>query len=250
MDRHDWEQLSKGPMIEERLEHGEITDVLIAQRSLELSYFVRHVAQTAMHVDDLLRELPVNGLDFCFRFEIEQAEVEHLLRFFLDLLDVVQALDAIAAFEPLLHIKNLGHEFMILFGGLDLQFRRGPFDRTERFHDEHGMVRDDGATALTHDRGMRDTFRIAHIGDVPDDIVGVFLERIIRRTIEVAARAVVIHAKTAANIEITEFVSKFCEFRVVAGGFAHGALNRRDVWNLRADVEMNEFEAMAEAGVF
>src|SRR6266403_5381578 len=131
MDRHDWEQLSKGPMIEERLEHGEITDVLIAQRSLELSYFVRHVAQTAMHVDDLLRELPINGLYFCFRFEIEQTEVEHLLRFFLDLLDVVQALDAVAAFEPLFHIKNVAHKFVIFLGRLDLELRRGPLDGTE-----------------------------------------------------------------------------------------------------------------------
>ena len=60
-----------------------------------------------MHVHDLLRELPVDGVDLRFRFEIEQAEVERLLRFFLDLLDVVQTLDAIAAFEPLLHIENV-----------------------------------------------------------------------------------------------------------------------------------------------
>ena len=245
MDRHDREQLSKGPMIKKRLEHGKIADVLIAQRSLELFYFLRHVAQTAMHVDNLLGELPIDGLDFCFRFEIEQAEVEHLLRFFLDLLDVVQALDAIAAFQPLFHVENVGHELVILFDGFDFQFRRGSFDGTERFHHEHGMVRDDRATAFTHDRGMGHTFRIADVGDVPDDIVGVFLERIIRRAIEVAARAIIIDAQTATNIEIAELVTKFCELRVIAGGFAYGALDRRNVRNLRADVEMNEFEAMA-----
>ena len=107
------------------------------------------------------------------------------------------------------------------------------------------MVRDDRATAFTHDRGMGHTFRIADVGDVPDDIVGVFLERIIRRAIEVAARAIIIDAQTATNIEIAELVTKFCELRVIAGGFAYGALDRRNVRNLRADVEMNEFEAMA-----
>ena len=29
-------------------------------------------------LDDLLRDLPVDGLDLRLRFEIEQAEVEHL----------------------------------------------------------------------------------------------------------------------------------------------------------------------------
>ena len=107
MDRHDRKELAERPVIEERLEDGEIADVLIAQRGLEFLHFFRHKAQTAMHVHDLLRELPVNGLDLRFRFEIEQAEVEHLLRFFLDLLDIVQALDAVAALEPLLHIENV-----------------------------------------------------------------------------------------------------------------------------------------------
>src|SRR5207302_5006470 len=137
-----------------------------------------------------------------------------------------------------------------LFAGLDLQFRRGSFEGTERFHHEHGMMRDNRATAFTHDRGMRNTFGIAHIGDVPDYIVSIFLKGIIRRAIEIAARAVIIDAKTAANIEITEFVTEFCELRVVACRFAHGALDRRNVRNLRADVEMNEFEAMGETGVF
>ena len=50
-----------------------------------------------MHVHDLLRELPINGVDLRFRFEIEQAELERLLRLLLDLLNVVQTLDAIAA---------------------------------------------------------------------------------------------------------------------------------------------------------
>src|SRR5207244_12881518 len=31
MNRHDWKKLTERPMIEERLEHGKIADVLIAQ---------------------------------------------------------------------------------------------------------------------------------------------------------------------------------------------------------------------------
>src|SRR5207245_1077295 len=150
----------------------------------------------------------------------------------------------------LLHIENVGHELVVLFAGLDLQFRRGSFEGTERFHYQHGMVRDDRPTAFTHDRGMGHTFGIAHIGDVPDYIVSIFLKGIIRRAIEIAARAVIIDAKTAANIEITEFVTEFCELRVVACRFAHRAFDRRDVGYLWSDTEMNGLHALGSGGVY
>src|SRR5207244_12610389 len=38
-------------------------------------------------------------------------------------------------------------------------------------------------------------------------------------------------------------------FGVIAGGFAHGAFDRRNVGDLRADVKMNQFQTMPEAGV-
>ena len=61
MNWHDGKELAEGPVIEERLKDGEIADVLIAQRSFELLYFVRDKSQTAMHADDLGGQLPVNA---------------------------------------------------------------------------------------------------------------------------------------------------------------------------------------------
>src|SRR6267378_642613 len=40
MDRHDWKKLAVRPMLEERLEDGNIADVLIAGRSLEFLDFL------------------------------------------------------------------------------------------------------------------------------------------------------------------------------------------------------------------
>ena len=85
-------------MIEQRLEHREIADVLIAEFRFELLHFLWHITQTAMHVHDLVGNLSVNRVDLRFRFQVEKAEIECLLRFFFDLLDVVQALKAIPAF--------------------------------------------------------------------------------------------------------------------------------------------------------
>jgi hypothetical protein len=108
-------------MIEQRLEHGKIADVLVAERSFHLLHFVRHVPQSAMHVDDLMGHLPVNRVDLRFRFEIEQTEIERLLRFLFDLLDVMQTLEAIPAFQPLFHVEDVGYQFVIFFVRFDLE---------------------------------------------------------------------------------------------------------------------------------
>ena len=109
-------------------------------------------------------------------------------------------------------------------------------------------MRDDGATAFAHDGRMRNAFGIADVHDVPDDVVGVFLERIIGRAVEIAARSVVIDAESAADIEISELMPELGELGVITGRFAHRALDRRDIRHLRADMEMNELETMREPG--
>ena len=165
---------------------------MVAERRLQLLDFLGHKPQTAVHVYDLLGELPVNAIDLRFRFQIEQPERERLLRFFLDLLDVVQALETIAAFQPLLHIENIANKLVVLFGNIDFEFRRGFFDGTKRFNHQHGMMGHDRAAAFVHDRRMRNAFGIADVHDVPDHVVGIFLERIVRGAVEIAPRAVVI----------------------------------------------------------
>ena len=98
MDRHDGKELAERPMVEKRLKDREIANVLIAEGGLELFHFVGHVAKPAMHADNLSGKLPIEVVNLGFGFEIEQAKIERLLCFFLDLLDVMQALEAIAAF--------------------------------------------------------------------------------------------------------------------------------------------------------
>ena len=117
-------------------------------------------------------------------------------------------------------------ELVIFLVRFDFELRRGFLDRAERFHHEHGMMRDDRAPAFADDGRMRHAFGIADVHDVPDDVVGVFLERIIGRAIEIAARAIVIDAESAADIEITELVSELGQLRVIARRFAHGAFDR------------------------
>src|SRR5437763_9787606 len=202
MDRHDWKKLTERPVIEERLEDGKVADVLITQRCLQFLHFLGYKLQAAVHVRDLLGKLPVNGVDFRLRFEIEQTEIERLLRFFLDLLNVVQTLNAIAALEPLFHIENVVNEFVIFLSRVDTDLRRGLLDGAECLNYEDGMMRDHSASAFVDDGGMGDAFRIAYVHDVPDNVIGVFLKRIVGRAVEIAARAGVNKAGSTADTEI------------------------------------------------
>ena len=151
VDRHDREQLPERPVIEQRLENGEVADVLIAERRLELLHFLRHVAQALVQGDDLLGELPVDALDLRFALEIEQPEREHLLRLFLDLLRIVQRLAPVVLPQLLLHVEDVADELVIRFGELELRLERTLLDRAKRFDHEHRMMRDDRAAALADD---------------------------------------------------------------------------------------------------
>src|SRR5438034_8686897 len=109
MDGHDREKLPERPMIEQRLEHREVANVLIGQGDFEVLHLVRHITQAAMHVDDLMRDLPVNGVDLRFGFEIEQTKIERLLRFLLYLLNVVKAFQAISTLQTLRHVHAVAN---------------------------------------------------------------------------------------------------------------------------------------------
>ena len=148
------------------------------------------------------------------------------------------------------HIENIPNQIVVLLGHLYLEFWRDLLDGTERFDDEHRVMRDNRAPAFAYDRRMRDAFGIADVHDVPDDVVRIFLERIIRGAVEIAARSIVIDPKTATDIKITEFMAELAQFCVIARRLAHGAFDGGNVRHLRTDMEMHELEAMRESRRF
>ena len=112
------------------------------------------------------------------------------------------------------------------------------------------MMGDNRPAAFADDRRVRDFLRVAHFHDVPDDVARVFVQRVIRGAVESRARAIVIHAEPAADIEITEFVSELAELGVKARRLTHRALDRADVRHLRTHVKMHELERVGEPFAF
>ena len=88
---------------------------------------------------------------------------------------------------------------------------------------------------------------VAHGLDVVDDVVGVFLERVVDARLEVGLRAVVVHAQAAADVEVLEPGAGLDELGVDPRRFVERALDDADVRDLAAEVEVQQLEAVLHA---
>jgi hypothetical protein len=139
---------------------------------------------------------------------------------------------------------------VIVLADIDFEFRGRFLDGAEGLDHQHRMMGHDRASPFVHDGRMRDAFGIAHVHNVPDDVVRVFLKGIIRRAVEIAPRSIVINSEPAADVEIAKLMAELAKLRVVTGRFAHRPFNRGNVRHLRPDMKMNELETMPEASRF
>src|ERR1022692_4190165 len=245
-DRHDREQLAERPMIEQRLEHREIAEVLVAEAVLELADFFRDVSLAFEALDDLATDVPIKLLDLGLLRQVHHAEREHVLRVFLPLqrvvirLQLVQLLQIIADVDQFLHQRRIGLSAFGAFG------QPAFFDCAEHLHNQHAVMGDNCPTALADDVGVRHLLRVADIGDVINDVIGVFLERVIGGAVEGGPAAVVIHAQAAADVEVFDLKPHLVKLGVKAGSFLNRLLDDENVRHLRADMEMEQFEAVSE----
>ena len=67
---------------------------------------------------------------------------------------------------------------------------------------QHAVIGDDRAAAFGDDRRMRHAGFVADALHVIDDVVGVFLQRVVDARFEVGLRAVVVDAQAAADVEV------------------------------------------------
>jgi hypothetical protein len=103
MDRHDREERAERPVIEQRLEHREVADVLVGELVLEVRDVVGGSSGSRLQLRDsllhALGDLPEERLDAAFTSRSRIAELEHLLRLLLDLQEVVPALAEVCGRE-------------------------------------------------------------------------------------------------------------------------------------------------------
>ena len=133
---------------------------------------------------------------------------------------------------------------MLVFAIGDVRAGADLFDGAKNLDHQDAVMGDNGAPAFADDLRMRDLLLVANLGDVKHHVVGVFAQGVIGRAVRGRAAAVVIHAQAAAHVQGLDGETHFEKLGVKAGGLLHGFLDGEDVGHLRADVEMEEFEAM------
>ncbi len=91
---------------------------------------------------------------------------------------------------------------------------------------------------------------VAHVLDMIDDVVGVFLQRVIDAGFEIGLRAVVIDAQAAADVQVFQPGAGALQLHVNARRLHHRGLDLADVGDLAAQVEVQQLEAILHAGGF
>ena len=148
--------------------------------------------------------------------------------------------------EIFFDVEQLADERVFAVAVFEGVARTDFFNRAKHFHDQHAVMRDDGAAAFADDVRMRHFLRVANVGDVINDVVRVFLQGVIRRAVKIRAAAVVIHAQPAAHVHEFDRKTHLVQLRVKTRRLLHRFFHRQNVRHLRADVKMQQLQTMAE----
>ena len=248
VQRGDREELLERPVVEQRLEDGEIAHVLVGEVLLQVVQLLGLVALLRAGLVDLLADLPEDGLGGGAIFDVEVAEVEKRNRLLLLLDRIVIAFEAAEPGLVLQQDLQVGHDLVLDLRLVLLAERFALVDALKHLDDEHGVLRDDGPPALGDDIGLGHARGPADLTNVEHHVARVFLQRVVHRRFEVRAGTVVIDAQPAPDVEVTHGESHLGKLAIEAGRLDDGVLDRDDVRHLRADVEMDQPESLGQLG--
>ena len=91
---------------------------------------------------------------------------------------------------------------------------------------------------------MRHFHFVTHVLHVVDDVVGVFLQRVVDARFEIRLRSVVVDPEPAAHIHVSQTRAGALHLDIHADSFGNRALDLPDIRDLAAEVEMQKLEAV------
>ena len=248
VDWHDWEELVDGPGIRQRMEDGEIAEVLVCQEFVENAELLGSMLHGVRQRVDFVSYSPVHTFHFGTGAEVEHTVSEEVEGFFADLLGIVPVLQHGSSGKVVPDVVEVFSQLMVAF--LDFEFIRHDrqFGCSQHFHDEHGMVGSQGASTLGDEVGLRNVVGFCHFRESIDTVVHVFLNGIVDATLGIrTAGTVVIHAQSTTAIDEFHVVTHLAELHIELGCFAECILNATNLRDLTADMEVNQLQAVLHA---
>ncbi len=195
----------------------------------------------------LVQDRPEQVLRHAALFERQVAGVEQADRHVERLLRVVKRFERVACRDVVVGLDEVGERLLPFQVGRRRHLFVAEARHTEDVEDQHAVVRHHGASALRDDGRVAHARLVAYRLNVIDDVVGVLLERVVHARFEVRLRAVVVHSKPAADVDVLEAGAELGQLRVDARGLVECALDDPDVGDLAAEMEVEQLEAVLHA---
>ncbi len=171
-------------MVQEGLEDREIAEVLVAEAVLELADFLRHIGLAPVMLDHRPADVPVKTFDLRLVGQVQHPQGEHVLGVLLALEGVVVGLQLVELGQVLADVEQLPHQRVLDLAVLEHLPGRDFFNGAKDLDDQHAVMRHHRPSALADDVRMRHLLGVADIGDVIDDVIGVFLEGVVGRAVK------------------------------------------------------------------
>lgn len=85
---------------------------------------------------------------------------------------------------------------------------------------------------------MWQTIFFTRITNRPDDVVGVFIEAVVHRTVGLRTGAFIVHAQTAADVEALNIDAQLVQLNIETRGFTNACRDIANIRHLRTEVEV------------
>ena len=202
-----------------------------------------HVAHIAVHVAG---NGPEEFLDHGAGAQVDESQREAVQCFVTDLEGIVPVLEQSCLVDLVPNLVHVAHEFVVVLAdGIHLVVPFGQLGGLQDVHDEHRVVGGQRASALSDDVGVLEAVLVAGIHERIDRIVDILLDAVIHRVAAAAGtRAVVVHAQSAADVDIVHVEAQLGELHIELCRLAQGVLDAAYFGDLAADVEVDQFEAV------
>ncbi len=89
----------------------------------------------------------------------------------------------------------------------------------------------------------------AGIANRPDDVIGIFVQAIVHRTVGLRAGTFIIHAQTAAHVETLNIHAQLMQLNIETRGLAHAGRDIANVRHLRSQVEVQQLQTVQTPSV-
>ena len=188
--------------------------------------------------------VPEQALDAGARAQVDEAQREERRGLLLELEGVVIGLLHVLARHRAPHLGEVLQDLGVLLRDRIGLLAREHLVDAEHVEDQHRVVRHHRAPGLGHDVGVRHAGLVAGLLDVRHHVVRVLLGRVVLRAVEVRLGAVVVDAEPAADVEQCRPGAHLVQAHEDPAGLLDGVLERADRGDLRADVEVQQLEAV------